>query len=84
MAKRVAFYIRASTGPASRKAVNVLASFAAIRRLATLRPLEERVRELERPLRRETMEVEMLKEALDLARAKFKLLPPSPQPGYSR
>jgi hypothetical protein len=41
---------------------------AAIGRLATLRRLEERVRELERLLRRETMEVEILKEALDLER----------------
>jgi transposase len=35
-----------------------------------VRRLEERVRELERLLGRKTMEVEMLKEALDLARAK--------------
>ena len=35
-----------------------------------LRRLEERVRELERLLGRKTMEVEILKEALDLARAK--------------
>ena len=34
------------------------------------RRLEERVRELERVLGRKTMEVEILKEALDLARAK--------------
>ena len=34
------------------------------------RKLEERVRELERLLGRKTMEVEILKEALDLARVK--------------
>jgi len=70
MAKRVAFYVRVSTGPASRKAVNVPALFAAIRRLATLHRLEERVRELERLLRRETGEVEILIKAIDLARKK--------------
>ena len=37
---------------------------------AEVRRLEERVRELERLLDRKTMEVELLKEALDLARAK--------------
>jgi hypothetical protein len=46
MAKRVAFYVRVSTGPALRKAVKVPASLAAMRRLATLCRLEERVREL--------------------------------------
>ena len=35
-----------------------------------VRRLEQRVRELERLLGRKTMEVEILKEALDLARAK--------------
>src|SRR6201997_3724141 len=35
-----------------------------------VRRLEERIRELERLLGRKTMEVELLKEALDLARAK--------------
>jgi len=35
-----------------------------------VRRLEERVRELERLLGRKTMEVEILKQALDLARAK--------------
>ena len=35
-----------------------------------MRRLEERVRELERLLGRKTMEVELLKEALDLARQK--------------
>ena len=35
-----------------------------------VRRLEERVRELERLLGRKTMEVEILKEALDLARVK--------------
>ena len=35
-----------------------------------VRRLEERVRELERLLGRKTLEVEILKEALDLARAK--------------
>jgi transposase len=34
------------------------------------RRLEERVRELERVLGRKTLEVEILKEAIDLARAK--------------
>jgi transposase len=37
---------------------------------ANLRRLEERVRELERQLGRKTLEVEILKEALDLARSK--------------
>ena len=49
-----------------------------------VRRLEERVRELERLLGRKTMEVEILKEALDLARAKKPiLLSPSPLPGDS-
>jgi transposase-like protein len=39
-----------------------------------VRRLEERVRELERLLGRKTMEVELLKEALDLARAKKPML----------
>jgi transposase len=47
-----------------------------------VRRLEERVRELERQLGRKTMEVEILKEALDLARAKKPtLLSRSPRPG---
>jgi len=47
-----------------------------------VRRLEERVRELERLLGRKTMEVELLKEALDLARAKKPmLLSRSPLPG---
>lgn len=37
---------------------------------AELRRLEERVRDLERMLGRKTLEVEILKEALDVARAK--------------
>lgn len=37
---------------------------------ANLRRLEERMRELERQLGRKTLEVEILKEALDLARSK--------------
>ena len=49
-----------------------------------VRRLEERVRELERQLGRKTMEVEILKEALDLARAKKPiLLSRSPRPGDS-
>jgi transposase len=49
------------------------------------RRLEERVRELERLLGRKTMEVEILKEALDLARVKKPiLLSRSPVPGDSR
>jgi transposase len=39
-----------------------------------VRRLEERVRELERLLGRKTMEVEILKEALELARAKKPIL----------
>ena len=39
-----------------------------------VRRLEERVRELERLLGRKTMEVEILKEALNLARAKKPIL----------
>jgi len=47
-----------------------------------LRRLEERVRDLERLLGRKTMEVEILKEALELARAKKPiLLSHSPHPG---
>jgi len=47
--------------------------------------LEERVRELERRLGRKTMEVEILKEALDLARAKKPtLLSHSLLPGNTR
>jgi transposase len=42
------------------------------------RRLEERARELERLLGRKTMEVEVLKEALELARAKTPSLPSSP------
>ena len=50
-----------------------------------VRRLEERVRELERLLGRKTMEVEILKEALDLARAKKPtLLSHSPHPGDTR
>ena len=50
-----------------------------------VRRLEERVRELERLLGRKTMEVEILKEALDLARTKKPiLLSPSPLPGNTR
>jgi transposase len=41
---------------------------------AELRRLEERVRDLERLLGRKTMENEILKEALDLARAKKAIL----------
>jgi hypothetical protein len=49
------------------------------------RRLEERVRELERLLGRKTMEVEILKEALDIARAKKPiLLSRSPVPGDTR
>ena len=47
-----------------------------------VRRLEERVRDLERLLGRKTMEVEILKEALELARAKKPiLLSRSPLPG---
>jgi len=50
-----------------------------------VRRLQERVRELERLLGRKTMEVEILKEALDLARAKKPiLLSHSPPPGDIR
>ena len=49
-----------------------------------VRRLEERVRALERLLGRKTMEVEILKEALDLARAKKPtLLSRSPRPEES-
>ncbi len=49
------------------------------------RRLEERVHELERLLGKKTMEVEILKEALDLSRAKKPtLLSRSPLPGGSR
>ena len=47
-----------------------------------MRRLEERVRELERLLGRKTMEVEILKEAVELTRAKKPmLLSRSPLPG---
>ena len=47
-----------------------------------MRRLEEWVRELERLLGRKTMEVEILKEALELARVKKPiLLSHSPRPG---
>jgi transposase len=47
-----------------------------------VRRLQERARELERLLGRKTMEVEILREALDLARAKKPiLLSPLPPPG---
>ena len=50
-----------------------------------VRRLEDRVRELERLLGRKTMEVEILKEALDLARAKKPiLLSHSPLPGNTQ
>jgi transposase len=53
--------------------------------VSEVRRLEERVRELERLLGRKTMEVEILKEALDLARAKKPiLLSSSPLPGNTR
>jgi transposase len=43
--------------------------------------LEKRVRELERLLGRKTMEVELLKKALDLARQKNDVCVASPLPG---
>ena len=50
-----------------------------------VRKLEDRVRELERLLGRKTMEVEILKAALDLARAKkLTLLSRSPAQGDSQ
>lgn len=52
---------------------------------AELRRLEARVRELERQLGRKTLEVEILKEALDRSRVKkSSLLMASPPPGGSR
>ena len=45
-----------------------------------VRELERRVRELERLLGRKTMEVEILKEALDVARVKKPILP---QPSWN-
>ena len=47
---------------------------------AELRRLEERVRDLERMLGRKTLEVEILKEALELARAKKAISLSSPAP----
>ena len=53
--------------------------------MSEVRRREERVRELERLLGRKTMEVEILKEALDLARAKKPtLLSHSPLAGNTR
>lgn len=50
-----------------------------------VRDLELRVRELERLLGRKTMEVEILREALDASRGKKPFLRlPSPSPGGSR
>jgi transposase len=43
--------------------------------VSRVRDLERRVRDLERLLGRKTMEVEILKEALDLTRAKKPMLP---------
>jgi transposase len=52
---------------------------------ARVRQLEERIRELERLLGRKTLEVEILKEALVIARAKKPLLRwPSPDADGSR
>jgi transposase len=52
---------------------------------AEVRRLEARVRELERQLGRKTLEVEVLKEALDRSRVKKpSLLMASPPPGGSR
>jgi transposase len=48
---------------------------------AEARRLEERVRELERMLGRKTLEVGILKEALDLARAKKRMSLSSSAPG---
>jgi transposase len=45
------------------------------------RRLEERVRELERTLGRKTLEVEILREALDLARARKPILLSGSRPG---
>lgn len=51
----------------------------------TVREMENRIRELERQLGRKTMEVEILKEALDKSRAKKPtLLAQSLKPGGSR
>ena len=50
-----------------------------------VRRLQERVRELERLLGRKTMQVEILKEALDLGQAKKPiLLSHAPAPGDTR
>ena len=40
----------------------------------TVRQMEERIRELERQLGRKTLEVEILKEALDKSRSKKQIL----------
>jgi transposase len=48
---------------------------------ADVRRLEERVRELERQLGRKTLEVEILKEALDTSRSKKVTLLSSSRPG---
>jgi len=51
----------------------------------TVREMEARIRELERQLGRKTLEVEILKEALDKARSKKPILHAlSPRPGGSR
>jgi transposase len=49
--------------------------------VSEVRRLEERVRDLERMLGRKTLEVEILKEALDLARAKKAISLSSSAPG---
>ena len=51
--------------------------------ISRVRALERRVRDLERLLGRKTMEVEILKEALDLARAKKAISLSSSAPGDS-
>jgi transposase len=51
----------------------------------TVREMEARIRELERQLGRKTLEVEILREALDKARSKKPILHAlSPRPGGSR
>jgi hypothetical protein len=69
MAKRVAFYVRVSTGPASRKAVNVPASFAAIRRLRHSASLSA-VSRTGAAVAPRNHGAEILKEALDLGARK--------------
>jgi len=62
-------------GECSRAALQAIEADEDVVGASRVRELERRVRELERLLGRKTMEVEILKEALDVARVKKPILP---------